>query len=129
MEPQFTFAVNVTLPQADQFFTLVLGEFSRLQTNLAKLQGSIDQLTQKETQIMPGIADIQTAQAAEKADLALLMTLNTKLLAAFASGAMTPAQAQSVLDEVTAEDATVKTGISAIQSALPAAPAPAPAAP
>lgn len=75
-------------------------------------------------QIMAGITDIQTAQAVEKKDLATLATLLTQLLTAFASGAMTPAQAQAVLDEVNAEDATAKTQISAIQAALPGAPPP-----
>lgn len=76
---------------------------------------------------MAGITDIQTAQAAEKADLATLTALIPQLLAAFASGAMTPAQAQAVLDEINGEDATIKTSIASIQAALPlAAPAPVP---
>ncbi len=68
---------------------------------------------------MAGITDIQTAQAAEKSDLAALGTLIGQLLAAFASGAMTPAQAQAVLDEINSEDSTVKTNIATIQAALP----------
>lgn len=70
-------------------------------------------------QIMAGISDIQTAQSAEKADLVTLTGLITSLLAAFASGAMTPAQAQAVLDEVNSEDSTIKTSITTIQAALP----------
>ena len=70
--------------------------------------------------IMAGITDIQAAQAAEKQDLATLATLITQLLTAFASGAMTPAQAQAVLDEINSEDSTVKTNIATIQAALPA---------
>lgn len=69
---------------------------------------------------MAGISDIQAAQAAEKADLVTLTGLVTQLLTAFASGAMTPAQAQAVLDEISAEDATVKSNITSIQAALPA---------
>lgn len=71
--------------------------------------------------IMAGIIDIQAAQAAEKADLVTLTGLISQLLAAFASGAMTPAQAQAVLDEINGEDTTVKTNISTIQAALPPA--------
>ncbi len=67
---------------------------------------------------MAGITDIQSAQAAEKADLAVLTGLIAQLLTAFASGAMTPAQAQAVLDEISAEDATVKTNITSLQTAL-----------
>ena len=74
---------------------------------------------------MAGITDIQAAQTAEKGDLVTLTGLITKLLAAFASGAMTPTQAQAVLDEINTEDATVKSNIASIQAALPP-PAPAP---
>lgn len=76
---------------------------------------------------MAGISDIQSAQAAEKSDLATLAGLITQLLTAFASGQMTPAQAQAVLDEINSEDSTIKTNISSIQNALtpPAPPAPA----
>ena len=88
-----------------------------------------DQLNRIEkgvTDIMAGIKDIQTAQTAEKADLVALGGLITQLLSAFASGAMTPAQAQAVLDEINAEDSTIKANIASIQAALPT-PAPAPA--
>lgn len=78
---------------------------------------------------MPNITDILTGQGVEKADLAALALLITQLLAAFASGAMTPAQAQSVLDEITAEDSTIKTNIATITAALPPPPPAAPKAP
>ena len=68
---------------------------------------------------MAGITDIQAAQTAEKADLVTLTGLISQILAAFASGAMTPAQAQSVLDEINSEDSTVKTNIASLQAALP----------
>ncbi len=71
---------------------------------------------------MAGIADVTAAQAAEKADLVLLTTSITKLLAAFASGAMTPAQAQALLDATNANDATVKSDLAAITAALPVVP-------
>jgi hypothetical protein len=73
---------------------------------------------------MAVVTDLEAAQAAEKADLATLAGLITQLLAAFAAGAITPAQAQGLLDEINSEDATVKTNIASIQSALPPAPAP-----
>ncbi len=71
--------------------------------------------------IMAGLADIQTAQAATKNDLAALVALITQLLTAFASGSITPAQAQSILDEIQTEDATVKSSIATISAALPPA--------
>jgi len=77
---------------------------------------------------MAGIKDISTAQTVEKGDLVILSGLVTQLLAAFASGAMTPAQAQATLDEINAEDATVKSNIASIQAALPPAPTPTPSA-
>lgn len=67
---------------------------------------------------MAGITDIQTAQSVEKADLAILANLITQLLTAFASGQMTPVQAQAVLDEINSEDATAKSQITSIQTAL-----------
>jgi hypothetical protein len=86
-------------------------------------------IERKIDQIMAGITDIQTAQAAEKKDLATLATLITQLLTAFASGAMSPAQAQAVLDQINAEDATAKTQITAIQAALGTGGGPGPVGP
>ncbi len=73
------------------------------------------------TKVMAGLADIQTAQSATKSDLAALVALITQLLTAFASGSITPAQAQTILDEIQAEDATVKSSIATISAALPPA--------
>ena len=72
-------------------------------------------------------SDIQSSQALEKADLLILTSKITQLLSAFASGAMSPADAQGVLDNINADDATVKTAIDSITSAL-TPPTPAPAA-
>ncbi len=91
---------------------------------VALLQQLLTSNQHNQEKIMAGITDIQTAQAAEKADLATLVGLIAQLLAAFASGAMTPAQAQAVLDEINSEDATVKTNIATLQAALPTPPAP-----
>ena len=89
------------------------------------LKPQLDRIIQnQENKIMPGITDITAAQAAEKKDLVTLTGLIAQLLAAFASGAMTPAQAQSVLDEINQEDATVNSQITSIQAALPTPPAP-----
>jgi len=68
---------------------------------------------------MPGISDVKAAQATEHADLVVLSQLLQQLLTAFASGQMTAADAQALLDETNAQDATVKTNIASIQSALP----------
>ncbi len=70
---------------------------------------------------MAGISDIKAAQAAEKADLAVLAGLVTQLLTAFANGTLSPADAQALLDETNSQDATVKTNIASIQAALPPA--------
>lgn len=69
--------------------------------------------------IMAGISDIKTAQAGEKADLVTLTGLITQLLALAAASQLSPADAQGMLDEITAEDATVKSSIASIAAALP----------
>ena len=85
------------------------------------VQAVLDAILATEKKIMASIANITQAQAQEHADLATLATQVTALLAAFASGAITPAQAQALLDEVNAQDATIKTNIASIQAALPPA--------
>lgn len=85
-------------------------------------QAILDAIERLETRTMASFSTITAAQQQEHTDLATLATLITQLLAAFASGAITPAQAQSLLDEINAQDATVKSSITAIQAALPAAP-------
>lgn len=72
---------------------------------------------------MAGLSDVKTALAAEKADLATLTGLITQLLAAFAAGTLSSADAQTLLDEINTDDATVKSSITSIQSALPTPPA------
>lgn len=70
---------------------------------------------------MAGLSDIKAALDAEKADLATLATQVTQLLAAFASGTLSPADAQALLDEINGDDSSVKTSIAAISAALPPA--------
>ena len=70
---------------------------------------------------MAGITDIINAEAQEHSDLAALTALVPQLLTAFASGQMTPAQAQALVDGMSADDSTIKTTITSIQAALPAA--------
>ncbi len=82
------------------------------------LKQELNQLQKGQVQIMAGIKDIQDAQAGEKADLAQLAVLFPQLLTAFASGAMTPAQAQSVLDGINSSDTSIKGHVAAIQTAL-----------
>jgi hypothetical protein len=91
----------------------------QLDTKIDTLTLQLDQLGRI---IMAALDDLTKAQAATKADLATLTGLTTQLLAAFASGSMTPAQAQSLLTEMNSEDATIKTNITSIQTALGTAP-------
>ena len=77
---------------------------------------------------MSTISNILTAQAAEKADLAILVGVIPQLLTVFANGQMTPAQAAQVLAEINAEDATIQSQTTAIQTALGLTPAAPPAA-
>ena len=94
-------------------------ESDEINAKLTAIQTQQTQQGKVLDRIMAGINDITIAQTAEKADLVTLTGLITQLLAAFASGAMTPAQAQTVLDEINSEDATIKTSITSIQAALP----------
>jgi hypothetical protein len=75
-------------------------------------------ITKGQSQIMASINNILAAQAAEKADLATLVGLIPQLLAAFANGEMTPAQAASVLAEMQTEDATIQSQTASVQAAL-----------
>lgn len=84
-------------------------------------------LERRTEKIMAKLDDIKAAQAAEKGDLVILVGLISQLLAAFAAGSLSPADAQALLDEVNSEDADVKTSIASIQAALPAPPPPPPA--
>jgi hypothetical protein len=74
--------------------------------------------------LMAGITEIKAGQAVEKADLVQLTGLITQLLTAFAGGQMTPTQAQDLLDEITSQDATIKSAITSITTALPQPPEP-----
>ncbi len=69
--------------------------------------------------IMATSQEILDAEAKLKADLATQTTLIKQLLTAFAGGTFTPAQAQGLLDDMTAEDADTTSNIAAIQAALP----------
>jgi hypothetical protein len=104
-------------------FTLVsTTQLNRIEATVNRIETKLSLVETEILNIMANITDIQTAQTAEKADLVTLTGFVTQLLAAFASGAMTPAQAQAVLDEINAEDSTVKTNIASIQKALPTPP-------
>lgn len=78
----------------------------------------LDQILTKLGDIMAAIDDLDKAQAAEKADLATLTGLITQLLTAFANQTMTPAQAQALLTEMNAEDATITSNTASIKTAL-----------
>jgi hypothetical protein len=94
----------------------------------ADISRKLDDLKKGQTEIMASIADILAAQAQEDADLKTLTTSVQTLLTAFASGQITPAQAQQILTDMQAEDATVNTLNASINTALGVTPAPAPAA-
>lgn len=70
---------------------------------------------------MASFATLTAAQAQEHTDLATLATLIQQLIAAFASGAITPAQAGALLTEMQGEDTTITTNIASIQAVLPPA--------
>ncbi len=92
------------------------------QSQLDRIEQAVNNTLKGVNTTMAGITDIQAALAAEKADLATATGLLAQLISAFATGAITPVQAQSLLDTINAEDATVKTNIASIQAALPAPP-------
>jgi ABC-type transporter Mla subunit MlaD len=89
---------------------------------LGIISRKLDDLKKGQTEIMASIADILAAQAQEDADLKTLTTSVQTLLAAFANGQITPAQAQQILTDMQAEDATVNTLNSSINTALGTAP-------
>lgn len=77
------------------------------------------ELSKGQQKIMAGIADIIAQEATEKKDIAALAALVTQLLAAFASGQITPAQAQQLLADMQSDDATVQGSVASIVAALP----------
>ena len=92
-------------------------------TQTTTLTARFNTLEKGQSEIMAGISDIKKAQAAEQADIVTLSGLVTQLLAAFANGSLSPADAQALLDATQADDATVKSSIASIQAALPVPPA------
>ena len=72
---------------------------------------------------MAGLKDVKDALAVEHQDLAALSSLVPALLAAFANGGLSSADAQTLLDTINGDDVTVKDSITAIQNALPTPPA------
>lgn len=75
---------------------------------------------------MAGITDINSAQATLHEDLVAENGLIKQLLTAFANQTLTPAQAQTVLNGMNADDTDAKASIAAITAALtpPTPPAP-----
>lgn len=67
--------------------------------------------------------DILAEQAKTKQDLVTLQATTTNLLAAFAAGTLSPADAQAILDNATADDATAVDLNTHIQAALGTTPA------
>ena len=95
------------------------GYMSMFTINVSGLsEQQVSALQSGQEKIMAAIDDLKAAQAAEKSDLATLAGLVTQLLQAFAAGTITPTDAKALVDEMNAQDATVKTNIASIQSAL-----------
>lgn len=70
---------------------------------------------------MAGVTDINSAQTTLHGDLVAENGLIKQLLTAFATGTITSAQAQAIVDGMNADDADAKGNIALIQAALPAA--------
>jgi len=67
---------------------------------------------------MSVLTDLQTAQAAEKADIAALVSAIGTLLTAFANGSLSTAQASAIATEMNAEDSSIKGLTTSINTAL-----------
>ena len=92
---------------------------------LKELERKVEQLLARDEKLMATVAQILAAQQQEKADIATLAGLVTQLLTAFAAGTLSPADAQSILNEVTSEDQSI-TGMAASVTAALNPPPPAP---
>lgn len=78
-------------------------------------------VTKGESTLMAGVVDVQNAQTTLHADLVAENGLIKQLLTAFAAGTLTPAQAQTLVDGMNADDADAKANVAAITAALPPA--------
>lgn len=103
-------------------------QIAALRTELLERFDSTDKGEKKE---MLALSDIASVQAAEREDLHTLTGLVEQVLQKVASGQLDQAGAQKLLDDMNADDATVKTNIATIQAALnpPAAEPATPATP
>ncbi len=97
-------------------------QLQALRTDLWK---RLDTIEQGERKIMAGLSDVTSAQTTLHADLVAENGLIKQLLAAFAAGNLTPAQAQALVDGMNADDADAKSNVAAITAALPPAGGPA----
>lgn len=107
--PALNFSVNITSPGIEQKFDTIVSKLFDL-----------------ETKIMADLSDVKAALAAEKADLALLVSLVPKILQQLLNGQLSSADAQALIDDMTSDDTSIKSSIDAINKAL-AAPTPTPA--
>jgi hypothetical protein len=97
--------------------------------SLASIDAKLTQLLTLGGKMSATIQQVLANQATEKADLALLVTAQQNLLNAVATGIVSPAQLQTVLTEMQAEDASIKTMTAAATAAAPASSTTASAAP
>lgn len=86
---------------------------------LQKLLDEVGEIKQGQNKLMATTQEILAEQAKTKQDLATLQTNVTSLLTAFANETLTPADAQAILDNATADDASANTLNSSISAALP----------
>lgn len=91
----------------------------------AQFESSLTLIIKNQEKIMASLASILAAQQQEKTDLGTLAGLVQQLLAAFAAGTITPAQAAEILANSQADDATITSLVSNVQAALPAPSTPA----
>lgn len=97
--------------------------------NQKQLLAALDAIQKKDTSIMAGITDINSAETTLHADLVAENGLIKQILTAFANQTLTPAQAQALVDGMNADDADAKANAAAITAALtPPAPPVAPTA-
>lgn len=110
--------------------TIIITDCENGGTDILRHLLGIGELQKGQKEIMATAQEILAEQAKTKADLATLQATTQSLLTAFAAGTLSPADAQSILDNATADDATATSLNSSIAAALGnAAPPPAGGAP
>lgn len=89
-----------------------------IRTTLQAIQAQLTKQGEQLNKLMALADNINNAQTTLHADLENENGLIQQLLTAFATGAITPAQAQTVIDGMNKDDATAKSNITLLQAAL-----------